>query len=150
MAGLAIVPRPPAAPEDSAMHAIDPDEALCFMLAGNATFTLLSLKTGTRYTYKIKKAEESPDKPPVWFVRARGGAEFEYIGQIVGAEHKLSIPLKTERQVAIAWFLDKAVKGKPPKDCAIYHANRCGRCGRQLTDPISVTSGFGPECRGKA
>jgi hypothetical protein len=28
----------------------------------------------------------------------------------------------------------------------IYHDGRCGRCGRQLTTPDSVTSGFGPEC----
>jgi hypothetical protein len=28
-------------------------------------------------------------------------------------------------------------------------AGRCRRCGRALTDPVSVESGIGPECRTK-
>ena len=27
-----------------------------------------------------------------------------------------------------------------------FHAGRCGRCGRALTVPESVASGYGPEC----
>lgn len=28
----------------------------------------------------------------------------------------------------------------------IWHEGKCGRCGRQLTVPESIESGFGPEC----
>ena len=28
-------------------------------------------------------------------------------------------------------------------------SNECGRCGRQLTDPVSIERGIGPECIGK-
>ena len=31
----------------------------------------------------------------------------------------------------------------------IFHDGRCGRCGRQLTDPTSVETGLGPYCRKK-
>jgi hypothetical protein len=28
----------------------------------------------------------------------------------------------------------------------VWHEGRCGRCGRKLTVPESIESGFGPEC----
>jgi hypothetical protein len=31
----------------------------------------------------------------------------------------------------------------------VHHEGKCGRCGRKLTVPESVKSGFGPECAGK-
>lgn len=30
-----------------------------------------------------------------------------------------------------------------------WHEGRCGRCGRRLTVPESIESGFGPECAGR-
>lgn len=30
-----------------------------------------------------------------------------------------------------------------------YESNECGRCGRQLTDPVSIDRGIGPECYSK-
>lgn len=32
----------------------------------------------------------------------------------------------------------------------IFLATQCGRCGKQLTDPVSVERGLGPECFGVA
>ena len=31
----------------------------------------------------------------------------------------------------------------------LHHEGRCGRCGRKLTVPESIESGFGPECAGR-
>jgi len=28
----------------------------------------------------------------------------------------------------------------------VFHEGACGRCGRTLTVPESIASGFGPEC----
>jgi hypothetical protein len=28
----------------------------------------------------------------------------------------------------------------------VHHSGRCGRCGRKLTVPESIKTGFGPEC----
>ena len=55
--------------------------ALSFILAGNATFTLRSLRTGARYTYKVREAE---DKPGVFFVKYLIGQDnendYRYLG----------------------------------------------------------------------
>lgn len=32
----------------------------------------------------------------------------------------------------------------------VLEASHCGRCGRTLTDPLSIDRGIGPECAGKA
>jgi hypothetical protein len=36
-----------------------------------------------------------------------------------------------------------------PDGVVIWHEGRCGRCGRRLTVPESIESGYGPECIGK-
>ena len=33
-----------------------------------------------------------------------------------------------------------------PESVVIHHENRCGRCGKRLTVPESIESGYGPEC----
>jgi hypothetical protein len=51
---------------------------------------------------------------------------------------------------AVSWLLrqvylgtnDEALFGR----ASIWHEGSCGRCGRTLTVPESVSSGFGPEC----
>jgi Family of unknown function (DUF6011) len=32
---------------------------------------------------------------------------------------------------------------------AVHGCGRCLRCGRRLTDPLSISRGLGPECRTK-
>ena len=32
----------------------------------------------------------------------------------------------------------------------LFVEDRCGRCGRELTDPVSIQRGLGPECYGKS
>lgn len=42
------------------------------------------------------------------------------------------------------------LNGEAEEKNATYHeTNECGRCGRELTDPVSVERGIGPECFGK-
>ena len=60
-----------------------------FALAGKATLTIRSAKTGTRYTFKIRKPDEDEDRPqraPVFFVSVMFGADnensFVYLGLI--------------------------------------------------------------------
>lgn len=35
-----------------------------------------------------------------------------------------------------------------PPSLEVFEADRCGKCGRQLTDPVSIERGIGPECYG--
>jgi hypothetical protein len=37
----------------------------------------------------------------------------------------------------------------PLRALAVTGSTRCLRCGRRLTDPLSVSRGLGPECRTK-
>lgn len=35
-----------------------------------------------------------------------------------------------------------------PSNAEVWHEGRCGRCGRTLTDPVSIARGIGPVCAG--
>ena len=48
----------------------------------------------------------------------------------------------------LEWAMKVVYSGKPfPEGYTLKHSNRCGRCGRMLTVPESITDGIGPECR---
>src|SRR5882672_9405186 len=87
------------------------EDIIRYTTAGNATITLKSMKTNTRFTYKIQKPKEINKNSPVS-------------------------------------FFVKLING-PDNHIEIWHSGSCGRCGRTLTVPESVLSGFGPECINK-
>jgi hypothetical protein len=127
-----------------------------FALAGNATLTLLSRATGVRFTYKIRQPEEH--KPH--FVGLLRGADnendFQFIGTIFKGPHLFGYSYKPGRNSrvsgdapsakAFAWFWKKLRSNALPDSLEVWHEGRCGRCGRKLTVPESIESGFGPEC----
>jgi hypothetical protein len=49
---------------------------------------------------------------------------------------------------AFDWFFNNRVSCNTdlPESVEFFHEGRCGKCGRKLTTPESVTAGFGPEC----
>jgi hypothetical protein len=57
-----------------------------YVLAGNSTFTVTSKRTGTRFTYRVRQADESRDGARPWFVSVLNGPDNEknyaYIGVI--------------------------------------------------------------------
>ena len=133
------------------------DKALSFMLAGKAIFTLRSAKTGTRYTYKVSKPKpkEGYENSNVFFVSYLTGtdnnSDYTYLGMI-GKEGGFRLtkasrlPATAGPVVAFQYvFNSLTARGEAP-GVEIYHEGRCGRCGRRLTVPESVTSGYGPEC----
>jgi Family of unknown function (DUF6011) len=47
----------------------------------------------------------------------------------------------------LRWALVRVWNDLPlPEGYRLHHEGRCGRCGRLLTVPESITSGYGPEC----
>lgn len=51
----------------------------------------------------------------------------------------------------ITWFLfhlyhEKGDRVRLFEQLEVWHEGRCGRCGRKLTVPDSVRTGFGPDC----
>lgn len=131
---------------------LDATDAAAFALAGNAYMTLRSAKTGSRYTYRIAKADDD-DR---WFVSTLAGpnneADYVYIGMI-GDDRRFrrtkaskmgddALPVS-----AFRFFCEQTIaSGRMPQSLEVYHEGRCGRCARKLTVPESIESGFGPEC----
>lgn len=131
--------------------------ARAFILGGNATVTLVSLKTGARYTYKVQASEDGQ----VHFVKLLNGpdnqADFKYLGRIAsdgrfwpGRRFPKSgdITASAPSSQAFGYVWERLVADRMP-GVEIWHEGRCGRCGRKLTVPSSIASGFGPECIGK-
>lgn len=125
-----------------------------FATAGNARLTLVSKATGTRFTYRIRKASDGE----VWFVGVLTGSDNESdyakLGMVKGGDFrtfaKASISPNAPSYIAFAWAWSHIAKGMIPATLAVYHEGRCGRCARPLTDPVSIEIGLGPECRKRA
>jgi uncharacterized protein DUF6011 len=134
-----------------------PDDIRLFVLAGNATITLRSLKTGNRWTFKISKPNDfNPDRA-MWFVSVLKGsdneADFGYIGQLRDNPHpyyergRKCWPTFHAASDAFLWFWRHLrERNAVPAQLEVWHEGRCGRCNRKLTVPSSIENGFGPEC----
>jgi hypothetical protein len=148
-------------------HRLDPGSELSFILAGNATFTLKSLKTGAHFTYKViqdfDERWNGKDLIPKdsWWVKLltsddnSNDSSYTYLGMIsvnaVG-RHRFHRTKATKAgddapsMKALKWVIDRLENGVGINGVEIWHAGRCGRCGRLLTVPLSVERGYGPEC----
>jgi hypothetical protein len=126
-----------------------------FLTAGNATVTLRSIKTDTRFTYKITQCDNKPD---LFFIALMSGPDnensFRYLGTLRdplryahGRKSKVSPEHASNK--AFAWFVSKVAADTLPDQIEVWHEGRCGRCNRKLTVPESVERGFGPECASK-
>jgi hypothetical protein len=134
-----------------------------FVKAGNAYFTLVSTKTQTRFTYRIRQPENMDPNKPVWFVSLLNGPDntsnYQYMGAFfqnslwfnVGAKSRITADAPSAR--AIKWFLDRILNPMSNDESLaqveVWHSDRCGRCGKALTVPESIASGLGPDCRAK-
>jgi Family of unknown function (DUF6011) len=139
----------------------DAKRARDFLLAGRAVLTLVSQKTGNRYTYKVtKKPDQRRRDLYVWFVKLRQretgqeDGDYRYIGLIRQGDASLTWARDAHdvNELAtrgFAWFVYHVMAKRPkmPPACEVWHAGHCGRCGRELTDPQSIETGYGPECR---
>lgn len=128
----------------------DPIAARQFIRAGHAIFTLVSTATGARFTYKVCASDDGN----VHFVSVLNGpdngGDYSYLGIIRrdlyahGAKSKVGTAAKSV--VAFKWAWQMLAQGHMPRTLEIWHEGACGRCGRRLTVPASVASGYGPEC----
>jgi hypothetical protein len=80
-------------------------------------------------------------------------SDFVYLGQILRTPHnrwehgrKSRIGPDAPSAKAAQWYLSRLFGTGDLADVEVWHDGTCGRCGRDLTDPLSVTRGIGPEC----
>lgn len=129
-----------------------------FILAGNATFTIIGKVS--RFTFKVTQADAIDGRPAPHFVGLLTGSnnetDYSYIGIIRHGSNQVTRTAKSRITadapafVAVNWVLPILFAGRQlPAPAAVVHEGRCGRCGRKLTVPESVVSGFGPECASK-
>jgi hypothetical protein len=144
-------------------------EAKAFMLAGNATLTLVSKKTSVRFTYKVTENEKEPGRtfqPVTHMVKLLTNPDneqgYSYLGHIYHPDYrkatgyvhgdKSKIGSDAGGARAFRWFYDRViVQAQDPEACdlEVWHEGRCGKCGRKLTVPESIERGIGPECYSK-
>jgi hypothetical protein len=134
---------------------LSPEHFTKFALAGNAIFTVVSKKTGTRFTYRVR-IKENQGRPPIWFVSVLTGSDntsdYTYIGQIVfngkvfahGFKSTISYDAPSVKAFEWVW----KVEGNH-EALEVWHVGKCGKCSRPLTTPESVKSGIGPICATK-
>jgi Family of unknown function (DUF6011) len=128
---------------------LDPRNISKFILGGNATFTLHNTLKGTHLTYKVRICEDDNN---LFFVSVLTGPDnwinYKFIGSIRGEKFyfskKSKISPDSPSVVAFTWFWSNL--HRLPPALKVLHEGKCGRCGRKLTVPESIESGFGPEC----
>lgn len=137
----------------------DPKDAMRFIYAGNALFTIVSRKTGTRFTFKVSAARGERDKSKMRFVKVLNGPDntssYLYLGYVKTSQLGVMIAGNKGRPdadsyKAFTWIIKQLAAGKMPETVEFLHAGKCGCCGRTLTVPKSIKSGLGPICAGKA
>jgi hypothetical protein len=134
-------------------HLLEGKQLRDFIFAGNATFTILNESTKNRFTYKIKYNENRK----VFYISVMTGTSntrsFTYLGTyfpfngIYRRSNYSDISRQDTSAKALVWFFSRYInyQNKYPS-IKVFHEDKCGRCGRKLTTPESVKSGFGPEC----
>jgi len=131
-----------------------------FMLGGRAVFTLQGIRD--RYTYRVNRKDAEPGSrwtEPAYFVALLTGpdntADFTYIGMLdvrtgaIRLTRASKYAADSQPVKAFHWAAGRVWRGVSIEPARFYHEGRCGRCGRVLTVPSSIESGFGPECLGK-
>lgn len=128
-----------------------------FLFAGKATATVVSKKTGTRFTFKVQTPKDNDNR---WFVNVLTGpnnawnGDWKYLGFV--DEHGRFMAGVKGRPAAVSFkafaFLARAImetNEEAMNKMELWHDGRCGSCGRKLTVPESIETGLGPICAGK-
>lgn len=123
-----------------------------YILGGNGVVTLKS-PTGVHHTYAFRRprnTEEFPDD--ILFVYAvHEGKTLFYVGMIEDGKFRLTRASRFLHDTPIvkgARYIMRMSQDStfgPPME--LYHEGMCSRCGRPLTNPKSILTGFGPKCR---
>lgn len=135
-----------------------------YLLAGRAIVTVKSKKTGHRITLKVSRRPGDGGKPvaesPVFFralIAPDNERDFTYMGTLLPDNSWRSVSAidaatYKEKIEATKWLAaGLAMDGlrQVLAQAEVWHEGRCGRCGRRLTVPESISTGFGPECASK-
>ena len=114
-----------------------------YAVGGKANFTV---KGNGLYHFKISKKAG-----PVWFVYAKEDGDWKYLGFIkkdfVFLQGEKS-EFREDSKVAMCFnfIWSKGLESEPCNLVEIWYDGVCSRCGRKITDEISIKRGLGPTC----
>jgi hypothetical protein len=130
---------------------------LQYIFGGKSTFTLQSVASGERFTYKISESAKraGDNRPPVFFVSVLTGpdnsSDYAFVGTIFERKTfkfspKAGFRIDSPSVKAFSWAFSNFVGNVVPNQLEFWPTTNCARCGRPLTVPTSVHNGFGPDC----
>lgn len=134
------------------------DNMINYVTGGHAVFTLQSTKLDKRYTYKINADSKCENRFYANVLYGPdNGTDYRFLGffyrdnftlkasKYTNFEHNIINTDNRFRMLEV--FLQiLCTEDELPETCIFYPSGRCARCGRLLTTPESIESGFGPEC----
>jgi len=128
-------------------HKLEHSKAIDFLLGGKSIFTFVNTKTENRFTFKVKKHKTDD----VFFVSVLTNPEvYQFVGSLKNKafthSRKSKISKDAQSVRVFDYVFSNLCKGTLPEFIEIWHEGKCGKCGRTLTVPSSIESGFGPEC----
>ncbi len=162
--GINEEPDPDDRPASGRSYPLGPEHARQFILGGRAIFTLAGEPRGegtARYTFRVSQAEPATEgpyagRPAAFFVSLLTGpdntSEYTYVGLLDPHTGNVRLTAKSKYRedstpvLAFRWFMRRVWAGRSVLPGTLYHCGRCARCGRLLTVPSSIESGYGPEC----
>jgi hypothetical protein len=146
-------------------------DGLAYILGGEAIFSLVSVATGKKFTYKCEQATrwdpKQNKKVPYdrWFLSVLTGpdnnSDYTYAGTIDEKNNIGRWVIRTTTKsgmtaeadsfkafVAVFDILQSSVEriNAYREKLLIYHDGNCSKCGRHLTDIVSVATSLGPVC----
>lgn len=135
------------------------------LAAGDVRVTVTSKKTGEHITIRFKAFKDTRDTPGKNWTRVplveathvfievptpgNSWAWADKVGTFYPQSQRFFIADNADparvyaAQMAAQWLNGVKFESR------IQEESRCGKCGRALTDPVSIERGIGPECYGK-
>lgn len=123
-------------------------DVIRFITGGKSFFTIKNPKTDNRFTFKSVKHKEKN----IFFLSVLTSPDkYEFIGTIFedmrySHSNKSSIGKESQSNKVFSYVFNSLKGDRLPEFIQVWHSGRCGRCGRKLTTPESIVSGYGPEC----
>jgi len=126
-----------------------------YILGGNAVVTLVSKRTGERFTYRVRERKgregEAGGGPRLYFVSVLTGPDnrrdYEFLGTIFpDGSYRRSLKSQIGQDAPSAKAWDWTWHHLDADRVEIWHEGSCSKCGRALTDPASIERGLGPVC----
>lgn len=135
-------------------HEVSAQTAWNLLFAGKCELVFFNTKTNQRRTYIVSRVRRPLTSAEVYYVYVHGS----FIGTILVTDSnvvfKAKVPV-TEREREICIEFSSVIHrmrivvrdgAKWWDEIIIYHTGTCAKCGKKLTDKISIDRGLGSYC----